>query len=1301
MHSKTRTLNLPLPERQDLRNLVLPLALGVFVFGVAPGVARAQTDLDPPLPNVMLLVDSSGSMEYKLDGSGFPACYPDGSQASEKSRWIDLVEVLTGAIQNYRCQAVDRSSAAFVTDYDMNGSDAGRPADYLYENPYHRPMSGECVAVPGTINPSQPYAFPDTAIAYREYDAPSSSCTFSQTQNGILDAYASQVRFGLMTFDTLTDAATGISGGSMNYEEGMRGGWSYEWGSSPLANPAACLEAPLPFDAGARNAGAPPWEGRMVAFGDPASGSLEFQTKRSQIEKVLLSTRPYGATPIAGILHDARDFFLNDDSDDPLAPSRKFGPRADPYVIDTTVQVPDDDDPDDDGTTRVIRGCREQSLILLTDGRPNLDMRPFCEGGNGGVCPFDKPEAIALELVQRDRPVDTFVIPFALPTFDLGGSTQNCNDLEDTDFDETDPTTPCGNPANQDNQELQACCVLNRIAVAGSRSDKISYYPDARPRAFFSEDREQLAAALSSVLGSTLNVTSRTQPVISGSAAGSTGMRFFSLVQPRPLRPWVGVLRRQRWTCDTDTGLPEPAEVEVNRGDDFGSNLTVTPSARRFVTIRGGNGAEPILSARSMRPYYEPSGAVDGAGLYTAARSVSSPSGFSDAVEPAAMNITGSSCVGLDADACRNRYLRWLVGEDNGTAYSRCPSANDCNLLGDVLHSTPRVVGPPLDLIRDETYLAFAASRQTRPIVLYTSSNDGFLHAFKVGTLDPSASSDAARGLTRANNELWAFIPPAILPDLPMQYPFNHQPLLDGAPVVKDVVATDVSGSDNVEELRFERIQADAIAGANSDARWRTVLVQGFGPMRGGYFALDVTDPELDAGNLSDNARGPRFLWQLTSDAAGNAIFGRQGATPVITTLFFDPAGGDQAREIAVAVLPGGSAEIGTLGDGDGCPEPSGTNFSGLQFSHLVQPRSRVRCYSGADLHARSLSIVRLDNGEIIRSFRRSANELLNTDLQDRVTEQAIDSPIGGQPVAFPAGTGAVADRVYVGDQDGRLWRADLSATDPADWRLELFFDAFPASVDGETLHDFDDGQPIIHPPAVSVDSNGDVTLNFATGNQETLGSAPGTTNYVWSITEKLGGDRLSFTRHVNWYKAFEDGERVVGPLSLFNSQVFFTTYTPADSSAPACKSGESRVWGMDYLRPLGFFEQDPTNLPIDQGGDPRLPDPVAPDDPERYVQVMTAAQATGDVDAVIFGVSIAQQPTCSDPATLDAAEFLGYGEQHIVRNVNPGRFELVMHKGGTAPINPSGSIEQNTATLPLKPPPTASRVESWAALIE
>jgi len=76
-------------------------------------------------------------------------------------------------------------------------------------------------------------------------------------------------------------------------------------------------------------------------------------------------------------------------------------------------------------------------------------------------------------------------------------------------------------------------------------------------------------------------------------------------------------------------------------------------------------------------------------------------------------------------------------------------------------------------------------------MVLYTATNDGFLHAFKVARND-TADSDVN---TADNNELWAFIPPVVLPSIQSQYPPAHAILLDGRPVVRDVVARSVNGS--------------------------------------------------------------------------------------------------------------------------------------------------------------------------------------------------------------------------------------------------------------------------------------------------------------------------------------------------------------------------------------------------------------------------------------------------------------------------------------------------------------------------
>src|SRR5690606_25375879 len=148
----------------------------------------------------------------------------------------------------------------------------------------------------------------------------------------------------------------------------------------------------------------------------------------------------------------------------------------------------------------------------------------------------------------------------------------------------------------------------------------------------------------------------------------------------------------------------------------------------------------------------------------------------------------------------------------------RCASPTNCNLLGDILHSTPKVVGRPVSLLRDETYSKFAYENAKRPVVLYVSTNDGILHAFKTASNDPEVDkTEEERVLRKTQNELWAFIPPAVLRDLYKLYPQNHELSLDGVPVVKDVVAIYASGT-----YRFERTVESAQSASNT---WRTVLI--------------------------------------------------------------------------------------------------------------------------------------------------------------------------------------------------------------------------------------------------------------------------------------------------------------------------------------------------------------------------------------------------------------------------------------------------------------------------------------------
>src|SRR5215204_3502527 len=84
------------------------LAAAATALAAEPRLAYAQADVNPPLPNVLLLVDNSGSMEYLIapDAAGknqLPGSVPGsacqaGTTPTVLNRWATLVTVLTGQI---------------------------------------------------------------------------------------------------------------------------------------------------------------------------------------------------------------------------------------------------------------------------------------------------------------------------------------------------------------------------------------------------------------------------------------------------------------------------------------------------------------------------------------------------------------------------------------------------------------------------------------------------------------------------------------------------------------------------------------------------------------------------------------------------------------------------------------------------------------------------------------------------------------------------------------------------------------------------------------------------------------------------------------------------------------------------------------------------------------------------------------------------------------------------------------------------------------------------------------------------
>jgi type IV pilus assembly protein PilY1 len=349
-----------------------------------------------------------------------------------------------------------------------------------------------------------------------------------------------------------------------------------------------------------------------------------------------------------------------------------------------------------------------------------------------------------------------------------------------------------------------------------------------------------------------------------------------------------------------------------------------------------------------------------------------------------------------------------------------------------------------------------------------------------------------------------------------------------------------------------------------------------------------------------------------------------------------------------------------------------------------------VRCWNtaGVDGPGRSLTIVRLDTGEVLMNFRGATNEgPPNLLAQNRAKVVDFDSPITGVPVAFPGRPGEIANRVYVGDADGTLWRIDVAKPDPIDWKVELAWDAYSLTGDDSNV-----AEPVQTPPVVSLDPLGNHVILFATGDQDRFFDGNSAISRVWSLTEKLSNGVTTISN--NWVQTFTPGVRVTGPLSLFNGAVYFSTFSPSLNSAAACSDGFGTIWGLDYrLTTTGVQGAAPR---------PRLPiDPAADTCTLNMTNCDTCSGGTGCHDypaSLVFGVGVTQTPTCYEEAQF-SDPYMG-GMRTAISAVGGGDFQLVFQTGKNAGTN-AQNAKTKTVTRDLPRPRETTRVDSWASAIE
>jgi hypothetical protein len=372
---------------------------------------------------------------------------------------------------------------------------------------------------------------------------------------------------------------------------------------------------------------------------------------------------------------------------------------------------------------------------------------------------------------------------------------------------------------------------------------------------------------------------------------------------------------------------------------------------------------------------------------------------------------------------------------ETATAYTTATLANDnfqCmteNPIGDIINSTPVVIGFPPFWYPFDGYRDFARNMNREPMI-YVGANDGLLHAFRL--------SDGV--------EQWAFMPHNLQAKLDKADDplfdrcapeYCHQYFVDGNPIAADVYA-DFYGDTNKE--------------------WCTILVVGEREGGQAYFALDVT-----SGRPIDDQDPTIYLWEFSDSQLGETWsdpaverVAIKDVSPGIETAWgayfgsgYFPIPDQQANKQAYIY----GIEAHTAGDlwndVNGNPinryriSPPQLGYTNLDTAFSVgeivtgQVSGAQAVVVAIDPAAKILTLVdesgAFQNGEGLNGNQGGRADVSGT-LVGRLLDDALAAPL----LADLDGN-YVADRIYVGNSYGNMYRISSIGKDMTPVVAKLF----------------------------------------------------------------------------------------------------------------------------------------------------------------------------------------------------------------------------------------------------------------------